>query len=65
MNLNAIILYKWVVKKKKETKNSLHMANECQTSLCLIAQSFIQVGLDGVQEVGCVDVMFIQLTPAR
>lgn len=32
---------------------------------CLIAESFIQVGLDGVQEVGCVDVMFIQHTPAR
>lgn len=31
----------------------------------LIAQSFIQVGLDSIQEVWRVDVMFIQLTPAR
>lgn len=45
--------------------NSLHMANECRTSFSSIAQGFIQVGLDGVQEVGRVDVMFIQLTPAR
>lgn len=29
------------------------------------AQSFVQVGLDGVQEVWCVDVMFIQLAAAR
>lgn len=29
------------------------------------AQSFVQVGLDSVQEVQCVDIMFIQLTAAR
>lgn len=29
------------------------------------AQRFIQVGLDSIQEVGCVYIMFIQLTPAR
>lgn len=45
---------------------SLHLANAYLIlSFFLIAQSFIQVGLDGIQEVWRVDIMFIQLTPAR
>lgn len=40
------------------------MAN-ASSDCSLFAQSFIQVGLDGIQEVWCVDIMFIQLTPAR
>lgn len=31
----------------------------------LFAQSFVQVGLDSIQEVRCVDIMFIQLAAAR
>ncbi|MEQ2213152.1 hypothetical protein XENOCAPTIV_010353 [Xenoophorus captivus] len=28
---------------------------------CLLSQSFVQVDLNGIQEVRCVDIMFIQL----
>lgn len=47
-----------------QQKKTFHKVKECRTSFRSIAKSFIQIGLDGVQKVGCVDVMFIQFTPA-
>lgn len=61
MNIWTQILYKWTVKKY------LPSFGKCISdfSIFLIAQSFIKVGLDGIQEIWRVDVMFIQLTPER